>query len=124
MSCCVSLSLSLCVSLCLSLAVSVSVSVSVSLSLSLSLAIYIHTYIYIYIYIYISADLAALLDGVSALENRLAQPHVLPRLRHHLPEEGRCKDTWKREFELPWREAGPPNHHDGKVDSDQHHLPE
>ena len=24
-----------------------------------------------------------------------------------------------REFELPWREAGPPNHHDDKVDSDQ-----
>jgi len=25
----------------------------------------------------------------------------------------------KREFKLPWREAGPPNHHDDKVDSDQ-----
>ena len=24
--------------------------------------------------------------------------------------EGRCKATWKREFKLPWREAGPPNH--------------
>ena len=23
-----------------------------------------------------------------------------------------------REFKLPWREAGPPNHHDDKVDSD------
>ena len=23
------------------------------------------------------------------------------------------------EFKLPWREAGPPNHHDDKVDSDQ-----
>ena len=33
--------------------------------------------------------------------------------------EGRCKATWNREFELPWREAGPPNHHDDKVDSDQ-----
>ena len=32
---------------------------------------------------------------------------------------GRCKATWRREFELPWREAGPPNHHDDKVDSDQ-----
>jgi len=29
------------------------------------------------------------------------------------------KATWKREFKLPWREAGPPNHHDNKVDSDQ-----
>ena len=32
---------------------------------------------------------------------------------------GRCKATWKREFKLPWREAGPPNHLDDKVDSDQ-----
>jgi len=34
-------------------------------------------------------------------------------------QEGRCKATWKREFKLPWRVAGPPNHHDDKVDSDQ-----
>jgi len=27
--------------------------------------------------------------------------------------------TWKREFKLPLREAGPPNHHDDTVDSDQ-----
>jgi len=26
---------------------------------------------------------------------------------------------WKREFKLQWREAGPPNHHDDKTDSDQ-----
>ena len=25
----------------------------------------------------------------------------------------------KREFKLPWCEAGPPNYHDDKVDSDQ-----
>ena len=25
------------------------------------------------------------------------------------------KATWTREFKLPWREAGPPNHHDDKV---------
>ena len=31
----------------------------------------------------------------------------------------RCKATWKREFKLPWREAGPPNHHHDRVDSDQ-----
>ena len=30
-----------------------------------------------------------------------------------------CKATWKREFKLPWREAGPPTHHDDDVDSDQ-----
>ena len=34
-------------------------------------------------------------------------------------EDGRCKTTWEREFKLPWREAGPPNHHKDKVDSDQ-----
>ena len=33
--------------------------------------------------------------------------------------EGRCRATWKREFKLPWREAGPLNDHDDKVDSDQ-----
>ena len=32
--------------------------------------------------------------------------------------EGRCKATWKREIKLPWREAGPPNDLDDKVDSD------
>jgi len=26
--------------------------------------------------------------------------------------EGRYKATWKREFKLPWREAGPPKHLD------------
>ena len=30
--------------------------------------------------------------------------------------EGRCKAAWKREFKLPWREAGPPNHHNDGVD--------
>jgi len=29
--------------------------------------------------------------------------------------QGRCKATWTREFKLPWREAGPPNHHDDNV---------
>ena len=33
--------------------------------------------------------------------------------------EGRCKATWKREFILPWRETGPPNHHADRVDSNQ-----
>ena len=30
-----------------------------------------------------------------------------------------CKATWKREFKLPWREAGSSNHLDDKVDLDQ-----
>ena len=36
-----------------------------------------------------------------------------------LQQEGRCKATWKRGLTLPWREAGPPNHQDDKVVSDQ-----
>ena len=31
----------------------------------------------------------------------------------------RYKATLKRGFKLAWREAGPPNHLDDKVDSDQ-----
>jgi len=38
---------------------------------------------------------------------------------HVQPKEGRCKAAWKKEFKLPWREAGPPNHPDDKVDSDE-----
>jgi len=41
--------------------------------------------------------------------------HQGDRVQHPLA----CKATWKREFQLPWREASPPNHHDDKVDSDQ-----
>ena len=33
--------------------------------------------------------------------------------------EEKCKATWERGFKLPWREAGQPNHHDDKADSDQ-----
>ena len=29
------------------------------------------------------------------------------------------KATWKRQFKLPWRKAGPPNRLDDKVDPDQ-----
>jgi len=46
---------------------------------------------------------------------------LLPRLprRERCLQEGRCKASWKREFKLPWREAGPPDQHDDTVDSDQ-----
>jgi len=43
------------------------------------------------------------------------------RLGKQLTDHGRALFTggyWKGEF--PWREAGPPNHHDDKVDSDQY----
>ena len=32
--------------------------------------------------------------------------------------DGRYKATWKKKLKPPWREAGPPNHVDDKVDSD------
>ena len=43
----------------------------------------------------------------------LHAPHVLRKGREirgiprHLAEEGTYKATWKREFKLPWRHAGP-----------------
>ena len=33
--------------------------------------------------------------------------------------KGRCKATWKRDLKLPWREAGPLNRLDDKVDSEE-----
>jgi len=38
---------------------------------------------------------------------------------HSISSQEAFKASWKREFKLPWREAGPPNHHDDKLDSDQ-----
>ena len=63
------------------------------------------------------------LDGARGSDrNQMAQAPprwMRPCQDQHLPNvEGRCKATWKREFKLPWREAGPPNHHDDKVVSD------
>jgi len=40
----------------------------------------------------------------------------------HLPNMTLNRDVpckTKREFKLPWREAGPPIHHDDKVEPDQ-----
>jgi len=34
-------------------------------------------------------------------------------------DENEVELPWHGEFKLPWREAGPPNHLDDKVDSDQ-----
>jgi hypothetical protein len=54
------------------------------------------------------------LDGVEdriGAVSRHRQPQQVP----HLYYQGRCKATWKTEFKLPWREAGPPNH----LNSDQ-----
>ena len=35
------------------------------------------------------------------------------------PREGRCEATCTREFKLPWREMGPPNHLNARVDPGQ-----
>ena len=50
----------------------------------------------------------------STLQQKRAWSHQIGE-----PLKGRCKATWKREFKLPWREAGPPNHLNDKVNSDQ-----
>ena len=39
-------------------------------------------------------------------EEHVELPGVAPQFLH-LVEEGRCKATWKSEFKLPWRKAGP-----------------
>ena len=54
----------------------------------------------------------------ASLENFRYDPRPKPEASSVVLGRG-CKATWKREFKLPWREAGPPNHHDDKVDSDQ-----
>ena len=65
----------------------------------------------------VDADAGAVPQLVGAGRARGARPAVVPEIP--ALQEGRCKATWKREFKLPWREAGPPSHHDDKVDSDQ-----
>ena len=72
-------------------------SLSLSLSLSLSISIYI----------------SHVLSLSFSLSLSLSLTHT------HTHKEGRCEATWKREFQLPWREAGPPNHLDDETDSDQ-----
>ena len=47
-------------------------------------------------------------------------PKFCPRLCDVAPcQEGICKATRKRKTKLQWFEAGPRNHHDHKVNSDQ-----
>jgi len=69
-------------------------------------------YIYIYIYIYIRPTPRKLAQTTPSAIATAAS--ICSR-----GQDGRCKATWKREYKLPWREAGPPNHHDDNVDSDQ-----
>jgi hypothetical protein len=90
-------SLSLSLSLSLSISIYISHVLSLSLSLSLSISIYI----------------SHVLSLSFSLSLSLSLTHT------HTHKEGRCEATWKREFQLPWREAGPPNHLDDETDSDQ-----
>ena len=64
----------------------------------------------------------------AAVSSRMAPQHLfnmmLPTQCRGGQRESRvCRDALssarKKEFTLPWREAGPPNHRDDKVDSDQ-----
>jgi len=93
--------------------------------------IYIHIYIYIYIYSGLRGE------GPQARRRRTRRcgaPQVRPFAARGAsawprappasfsPPPARkveCKATWQREFKLPWCQAGPPNHHDDKVVSDQ-----
>jgi len=55
-------------------------------------------------------------DSAEAFGLALIPPRPPARPPHTRAEEPLPS---KREFKLPWREAGPPNHLDDKVDSDQ-----
>ena len=63
-------------------------------------------------------DWRGVLRWKGRMEDLLEGPRTSPP-SISIEQEGRCKAIWKREFKLPWREAGPPNHHDDKVGSDQ-----
>ena len=69
-----------------------------------------------------AGDGRAAVPGQRIHHFRLVQQHFkgAQLLPLHSPVcAARCKAAWKRELRLPWREVGPPNHHDDKVDSDQ-----
>ena len=58
--------------------------------------------------------------GATLAGNSVPQkPKQPPGQSRVADQQGRCKSTWTGELKLPWREAGPPNHHDNKVYSDQ-----
>ena len=54
------------------------------------------------------------------LNRRGRLPNLFRKVDVRLPEKGNSYSHGARPVhKLPWREAGPPNHHDDKVDSDQ-----
>jgi len=58
-------------------------------------------------------------EEVVAVRERHHPLGIVFRHREQVLQDARHLRGQKREFKLPWREAGPPNHHDDKVDSDQ-----
>jgi len=69
---------------------------------------FVFEYIYIYIYMYICRQREA--------RNLCDAPHQRADLAARPALGVRVHPAAFREFKLPWREAGPPNHHDDKVD--------
>ena len=53
-------------------------------------------------------------SGVGCIPHRAPSSRRYPRRAEALEpaQKGTCKATWKKEFKLPWREAGPPHHYD------------
>ena len=54
-----------------------------------------------------------------ALPRLALRPALNPTISHDGSRKVDVRLPGKREFKLPWREAGPPNHRDDKVDSEQ-----
>ena len=75
----------------------------------------------IYVYVY-SICIYILMHDESARAAFLADPATYsrgppaPPVARQVPA---VKATWKGGFKRPWREAGPPHHHDDNVDSDK-----
>ena len=77
-----------------------------------------YLYVHIHIYVYIQSTAARMNQPQPISRPFLRSVDCMRWPRHPPPEEGRCKATWKMEFKLSWRKAGPFNHHDYKADSD------
>ena len=76
-------------------------------------------YTYICIYVYIQSTAAQINQSRLISRPYLSSVACARWPRHPPPQTGKRKAPWKRELKLSWREAGPFNHYDDKVDSDQ-----
>ena len=57
--------------------------------------------------------------GGGAFSDERGTPVVWGLAPETIVDVSEALDVSSREFKLPWREAGPPNHFDDQVDSDQ-----